>query len=155
MLRQKVCSGLLVTSSRGPLAGVTLLELLIVVALCSVLAVIAVPAYEQGLLKARRSDAAAGLLDAAMRQEQHLLSTSVYATDMRELGYASSPAPTEHGHYLLRGDTCPGESIAACYRLVATPVESGSQANDLRCTAFFLDSRGRRTAHGSAPQDCW
>lgn len=135
--------------------GFTLPELLAVLAIIAVLLAVGLPAYRHAMLQGRRGDAISLLLDVATRQEQHMLYRGGYATDLRRLGYASAQPLSAAGHYRLRAEACGDEAPAVCYRLIATPVPGGSQAGDLQCASFALDSLGRRSATGTAAARCW
>ncbi len=60
--------------------GFTLIEMLIVVAIMGILMVIAVPNYNEYMIRATRTTAQQFLLDVAQRQEQYLLDNRQYAT---------------------------------------------------------------------------
>lgn len=137
------------------IGGFTLIELMIVVVIVAILALIALPSYQNSVQKGRRADAMSALLDAANRQEQHMLDRSTYTTDMTDLGYAADPLVSEEAHYTVDAAACAGGAITNCYLLTATPAAGSPQVNDARCTTFSLDSAGRRTATGSLGADCW
>lgn len=137
-------------------AGFTLIEVMIVIVIVSILASIALPAYQDSLRKGRRSDAKVGLMDAANRQERFMLDRSTYTTNMVDLGYATDPMITEEMYYSIAVDpndpACP---ITNCYTLTATPLAGEIQTEDTRCTSFSLASSGARTATGSGADECW
>ena len=58
--------------------GFTLVELIIVVAIISILASIAIPAYNGYVETSKRSDAQASLMDLAIAQEKYRASNSTY-----------------------------------------------------------------------------
>jgi type IV pilus assembly protein PilE len=62
--------------------GFTLIELLIAIAIMGILMAIAVPNYNEYMIKATRSSAQQFLLDIAQRQEQYLLDNRQYATNL-------------------------------------------------------------------------
>ena len=148
------------------LAGFTLIELVIVIVIVSVLASIALPAYQESMRKGRRADAKTGLMDAANRQERFMLDRSAYTKDMKNLGFGGDPMISEEGYYSIDVDESataslcgyafdPNDNAPPCYVLSATPVAGGAQADDARCTKFILDSSGARQAEGSAAAECW
>jgi type IV pilus assembly protein PilE len=137
-------------------AGFTLIELIIVIVIVSILASVALPAYQDSLRKGRRTDAKVGLMDAANRQERFMLDRSTYTADMTNLGFAADPMITEEGYYSIDVDVpdpnCP---ITRCYTLTATPVVGGIQVEDAQCTGFSLASSGAKTATGPGADECW
>ena len=152
-------------------AGFTLIELMIVIVIVSVLAGIALPAYQDSMIKARRSDAYAALLDMASRQEQHLLDRSTYTLVVENLGYpverrsAADTIVSEEGHYAVSATNCAGvESGPSCYVLRAAPIAGEGQEEDKLCGEIVLRSNGMKesVAKGkSYPADavrdgrCW
>jgi len=137
-------------------AGFTLIEVVIVIVIVGILMAVALPGYQDSMRKGRRADAKAGLMDAANREERFMLDRSTYTADMRELGFAADPMVSEEGHYTIDIDpNAPNCPIATCYRLKATPVAGGAQADDAKCTGFSVDSTGAKAATGSAASECW
>lgn len=135
--------------------GFSLLELMIVLCIVGILLGVALPAYQSSLIKSRRADAMATLVEVAGRQEQWRFVSDRYSDDLRELGYDSDPLVTGEGHYRIRIDACPDASLALCFRLTATPLPASPQASDERCAALTLDARGRRGATGIDADSCW
>ena len=74
----------------GSASGVTLIELMVVVIVLGTLAVIAVPSYQQYMMRARRSEAKTGLLRLAANQERFYLQNNRYGT-IAELAAADFP----------------------------------------------------------------
>ena len=133
--------------------GVTLLELMIAVVIIGILVGIALPSYTEYINKSRRSDAMAALLDTANRQEQFIFDRNTYTQSMNDLGMSvTSP----DGHYVISVDAptanCP---INRCYSVRATPRDGSPQENDLKCTAFTLNSAGNKGATGTQAASCW
>lgn len=121
--------------------GFTLVELVIVISLIGILAMIAIPAYNDSVTKARRTDGQAALMDLMARQERFFTERNTYAANLSDLGVsASSP----EGFYTLSAAAC-GAGIASCVQLTATP--GAAQAHDGNLT---LNSRGQKL-----PADKW
>ena len=136
--------------------GFTLIELMIAVVVLAILAMVAIPAYNDSVQKARRSDAKSTLTQVASRMEQFFLDNKTYTTDMTALGYTASPAASIDGHYTVSVVTptagCP---IVTCYQLQAAP-----QNTDTNCQTLTLNSIGTQGVTGSpAPTQnadlCW
>lgn len=135
--------------------GFTLVELMIVVLIVGILAGVALPSYQNSMLKGRRSDAMSALLDAANRQEQLMLDRSTYTADMTDLGFSADPFISEENHYTIDAVACGTGTIANCYVLTASPRAGSPQAKDAYCTSFTLGSDGVRDATGSQAGQCW
>ena len=123
--------------------GFTLIEMMITVAIISILAGIAYPSYVSYVTQANRSEALEALMRIANLQEQYYLDNKAYTKDLTKLGLSTSPYITDHGYYSLA-------SIAATdYKITATPL--GSQlSRDLECPEISISSTGNKT-----PKDCW
>jgi type IV pilus assembly protein PilE len=73
-------------------AGFSLIELLIVIAIVSILAALAYPAYIKQIIRGQRTSGQNFIMDLAQRNEQFFLDNKAYATTMAQLGYAALPA---------------------------------------------------------------
>lgn len=139
----------------GSQCGITLIELMIVVAIVGILGAIAYPSYQQYVIRSARSDARAALLDAASRQEQFYLDNKQY-TPTLGAGGLNLAATTEGGYYTIAiaaaNAACP---LATCYSLTATPVAGKPSANDATCGTLSLGSNGVKSATGTMPNECW
>ena len=133
--------------------GFTLIELIMVMAIVGVILSVALPSYKQSLYKARRAEAKTLLLDLANRQEQLMLDSSTYTTDLAQLGYSEDKA--DDRLYSPKLHPCASGSIETCYLLTAVPLKDSSQEKDKNCTSFSLDSFGKKTATGDAKDECW
>jgi len=135
--------------------GFTLIELVMVMAIVGVILSIALPSYKQSLYKARRAEAKTLLLDLANRQEQLMLDSSTYTTDLAQLGYSEDKDKADDRLYSPKLNPCASGSIETCYLLTAIPLKDSSQEKDKNCTSFSLDSFGKKTATGDAKDECW
>jgi len=74
--------------------GFTLIELMMVVAIVAILLAIALPAYQNQMIKGRRAAAQSEMMEIANKQQQFLLANRAYATtvvdnaSMPELSYS-------------------------------------------------------------------
>lgn len=113
--------------------GFTLIEMLITVVIVGILAAIALPSYQNSVIKSNRSDGQAMLLETASLMERYFYDNNSYTTDLTNLGYtASSAVDSTEGHYKLSVATpttaCP---IASCFKLTAAPQNNQSKDGNL------------------------
>jgi type IV pilus assembly protein PilE len=134
--------------------GWTLAEMLICLALVSVLAAIALPAYQQQQRQARRSDGQAALVQLQIDQARWRGQHDRHADTLSALGWASDRSP--QGHYQIRLTEASAEGYSAM------AVALGGQAADQDCTPLRLRWEGTATAVFSAgphmdsdPARCW
>lgn len=127
--------------------GFTLIEVMIVVAIVSILAAVAYPSYQDYLTRGVRSEAAAMLLDVANRQEQYYLDFHTYASDMTALGYT---ADSEHYNVSVKSADADGFVLSA----VAINVQA---KRDTDCPSLEINQLGMRTSDGKETdvKECW
>ena len=117
--------------------GFTLIELMVVVIIVAVLAAIALPAYQNQVIRGHRAAAKSAMLDIANRQEQFLLANRKYAGDVTELGYA---LPTDvSSNYQVPVITVTNSGLPY-FKITLNPY--GNQASD---GSLELDSAGVRS----------
>lgn len=140
--------------------GVNLIELMIVVAIISLIAAFAYPSYTRYVQDARRADCAGAMVGLANAMEQHLSINGSY------LGAAAGGANT--GAPGAFDATCPVDGGTATYDLTITAatastfalraVPTGPQAAD-RCGTLTLTSTGvKGVQNAKAGYDweaCW
>ncbi|MDG1653860.1 MAG: type IV pilin protein [Luminiphilus sp.] len=129
------------------LSGMTLIELLIVVAIVGILAAIAGPAWNDQVTKSRRADARNTLLAAQIEQEQYRANNLTYATSMSAMGMGSFDS-TSRDYYRLEVVS----ADATSFLITATP--NGNQANDSTCNVFAVRQTGPEHS-GYAALSCW
>lgn len=137
-------------SGRNRQAGVTLIELMIVVAVVALLASIALPSYRNYVTRTHRTEATTALLGIAAAQEKFYLQNNRYAED-DELDDAPPAglgidATTENGWYALEITAADTESFTA------EATAAGGQAADSDCATFTLNAVGEKDA---TSDDCW
>ena len=128
-------------------SGMTLIELLIVVAIVGILAAIAGPAWNDQVIKSRRADARNTLLAAQIEQEQYRANNLTYATSMSAMGMGSFDS-TSRDYYRLEVVS----ADATSFLITATP--NGNQANDSTCNAFAVRQTGPEHS-AYAALSCW
>ena len=128
-------------------SGMTLIELLIVVAIVGILAAIAGPAWNDQVIKSRRADARNTLLAAQIEQEQYRANNLTYATSMSAMGMGSFDS-TSRDYYRVEVVS----ADATSFLITATP--NGNQANDSTCNIFAVRQTGPEHS-GYAALSCW
>jgi type IV pilus assembly protein PilE len=135
-------------------AGVTLLELMIVVVVMGVLAVIGVPTYRQYMQRTHRTEAKSALLRIAAEQERFYLQNNTYTNNLAALGFPG--AVSENAVYTL---AIPAANATA-FTATATPRAGGGtngvdQTGDAQCATFTINAQGIRTAAPNPNNNCW
>lgn len=137
--------------------GMTLIELMVVVAILGILASFAYSSYQTQMTKTRRTDATTAILDIANRLEKFYSTCASFTRNLDKpmpgdctatadigLNYVTVSA---NGYYSLSvvdgtpADGDPANTISANYLITASPVAGKAQAND---GMFRLTSEGRR-----------
>ena len=135
--------------------GLTLVELIIVVAVMSIIAAVAYPMYTNQTQKARRADAKITLESIAMAQERFYTINGSYAASVAVL--SSDPAMPDsvwqsnastEGYYAI----AMAQGTNQDFTLTATRAAGGRQASD-KCTSFVLDHQGAKTS--TPATGCW
>jgi type IV pilus assembly protein PilE len=140
-------------SSIGQDRGVTLIELMLVVAIVGLLSVIATVGYRAYVERAHRVYAMNALNLLYQRQEDFRLINNTYTDDLDALGFPDGCS--EHCVYTISFAVAPD---TRAYTARAEPTPDGghngvNQTSDDRCQWFTIDSRGVRDA---GPADaCW
>jgi type IV pilus assembly protein PilE len=141
--------------------GFTLTEILVVVGIASILAMVAIPSYQDQVRKSRRSDAKQSLETVAHRLERCY--TQLRRFDSLECDQVDA-GPTvdtqsQEGHYAIASlDPNGGETLTPqSFTLFATP--QGAQVGDRVCARFELDHSSLHRAFdadGNLTTDrCW
>jgi type IV pilus assembly protein PilE len=141
--------------------GFTLIELMVTVAIVTILATIAVTSYSSQVQKSRRTDARSALLDLAGREEKLFSTTNAYSGAPSDLGYAAVGTPwpitVGSGYYTVSvavPDPNQAAVTATTYAITATPI--GSQVADTACATLSVNQLGVQSSTGTGTAaTCW
>lgn len=155
------CGGLIMTNKQIQ-RGFSLMELMIVVAIVGILAAVALPSYQEHVLRTRRVTAASCLMELAQWMERNYASCMTYektgtppacgtAMDTAQLPPMSCRADLLN-FYTFAFAT--GEPKATTFKIEATP--TGAQTGDSRCNVLSINQQGVKTVSGTGVvADCW
>jgi len=135
--------------------GFTLLELLIVVAIMGILSAIALPAYQNSVLRSGRAEAKTELLQVASDQERYFSNFNTYVDDALPLNaplVAGRDRTTQNALYTISVEACAGGAITNCF--IATATAAGAQTDD-SCATLTITGTGARGATGGTTNECW
>lgn len=144
----------------GRQRGLTLIELMIVVAVIAILAAIAIPAYDDSVRKARRGQAKADLVALAQHLERCFTVNNSYLAACSGVGadldfsvgtWGVSPRSDTPGAPVYYQISAVAGATATTYTLQAVP--QGDQARDVCSTLTLTQAGVRGTSSGRA--DCW
>jgi type IV pilus assembly protein PilE len=127
--------------------GFTLIELMIVIAVLSIIFAVGYPSYMEHVKKSRRAEGMGQLLELADRMERAYSDRGTYPTNISEVYVAT----TDNGFYTLSIVTANNVS----FTVSAAPTSLGKQNTD-KCKTFTLNSLGQKSISGSVPNSqCW
>jgi len=140
--------------------GVTLLELMIVLAIVAIIASFAYPSYTQYIVSTKRTAATSTLLQVADRQQQFFMDNKRYAADLTNLGFSANPLfVSDDGSPAAAGDNDAvyvfglANVTATTYTAMAAPLAAQLE-RDTECGTMVLNQAGARSVTGTA-DDCW
>lgn len=128
------------------IAGFTLIELMVAVAIVAIIGAVALPSYLSSVRKGRRADASDAAAAVLQAQERWRANNATYTTNLGSLNVAST---TGNGYYTMALSAASGTG----YTLSFTPVASKGQGNDTGCTALAVAVAGGQPTY--TPAACW
>lgn len=132
--------------------GITLLELMIVVAIVGILAAISYPSYRAQVIKTHRTDGKTELMRISQQLERCYTRFSAYNhASCVPPAVETFPFTTPDGHYTISAPV----RTATTYTLDATP--AGGQAEDTECAVLRVTSTGVEGSQGASTDvhGCW
>ena len=154
-------------------SGVTLIELMIVLAIIGILAAIAYPAYTKYTQRAKRSAGKVSISSVVSEQEQYRLDRKRYASSMADLGYpAASVFLNGEGEVAATKQTdsnyevslaaysaanvasCAVTGSASATSFVVKAVPVNAQVDDADCATICIANTGQ-TGRSGSQDDCW
>ena len=136
--------------------GFTVIELMVVVAIVGIIAAVAVPSYQQHIVRSRRAQAASCMQEFSQFMERFYTTNLRYDQDTagNAVALPALACTAENkldSHYTLSFD---GAVAARTYKLKAVP--KGVQATkDSACGTLMLDQAGKRTTSTGTPESCF
>ena len=132
--------------------GLTLIELMVVVAVMAILASIAYPLYTNQTQKSRRADAKIALESIAMAEERFYTINGRYAATLSSLQVSTEiqGGASDQGYYDISVAYDGGDSQT--FVATAEAASGGSQSGDSACAEFEINQSGEKTATGAK---CW
>jgi type IV pilus assembly protein PilE len=140
--------------------GVSLLELMIVVAIVAIISAFAFPSYMQYVVNTKRTVATSALLQIADRQQQFFMDNKQFTNDLTNLGFAANPLVlADDGNSAAATDSDAVYSISLSNVAVATSTITaaplhGQASRDTDCASLTLNQAGARGNSGGGG-DCW
>lgn len=135
------------------IAGFTLIEVMIVVAIIGILAAVGLPSYNEYLRRGDRASARAALLEAQQFMERYYAANSRYTTT--DAGTTSPTLPTRLQAVpagSAKYDLALSNPAVNSYTLTATP-----RVADTKCGNLTLTNTGvkGRSGSGLSVEECW
>lgn len=140
--------------------GVSLIELMVVVAIVAIISAFAYPSYQRYVIKAKRTVAQNALLQVADRQQQFFMDNKRFAADMTNLGFAADPwVVSDEGSSTVGSDSEAVYSIslsnvtATTWTATAAPLH-GQLSRDTYCGSLSVTQAAAKGKTG-ASDECW
>ena len=140
-------NGLYLSSVGLRMRGFSLIELMIVLALIATLSLVALPNYQDYVMKVRRLEASMILVQTSQALETYYAKHYAYEDFPASAIPSQSPINSNDKYYAITATLSPSSFL-----LQATPV--GSQLSD-GCAVLSLNQAGVKSASGDQNANCW
>lgn len=152
--------------------GFTLIELMIVIAVISILAAIAYPTYQDSMAKSRRADAKSALLELSTWMERYYTAKGCYgipntttalctANNAPTLPFTVTPKSGTANYNLTVTVTGTSPNFGTGFTLTATPIKTDAKCgtytlNNLNAkSTSTVDALSDATAKSKLLSECW
>ena len=137
--------------------GFSLIELLVTIVILAILGTIAVTVYTDQIVKTRRTDGTAALLDVMAQQERYYSLNNTYTVTLSALPATvdgDGKVDSEEGFYKISAAAC-GAGIGSC--VILTAEAQGTQdTDDSVCGDLTYNSLNQKGEGGTGTvDDCW
>jgi type IV pilus assembly protein PilE len=129
--------------------GLTLIELLCVIAIIGILAAISYPMFAEQSAKGRRASARALIYEVLQHEERFYTENNTYTTNLAALGLPS-PLQTDQGTHVITLAVGPTGNLTTSVSITGTALVA-----DSKCTTLTLTSANGQSGTGSQPAVCW
>ena len=140
--------------------GMTLIELMVVVAIIAIIFAFAFPSYDRYIVRTKRAVGQNVLVQVADRQQQFFMDNKRYAADLTDLGFTADPfIVDDNGSSTVAGDPDAVYSVslsnttATTYTVTAAPL-GGQLSRDTSCGSLTITQTGAKGKSGSG-DNCW
>ena len=140
--------------------GMTLIELMVVVAIVAIVFAIAFPSYDRYVTRTKRTVGQNILLQVADRQQQFFMDNKRFAADLTNLGFTANPFVVDDtGAATVAGDVDAVYSVtlanvtATTWTATAAPLH-GQLSRDTSCGSLSITQAGTKDKTG-AGDNCW
>ena len=142
----------------GRMAGFTLIEIMISVAIVAIITAIALPSYRSNVARSKRSEAISIIQEAAQYMQRYYSANDSYTNTLPTVLQNVPRSATSGQTYTLSVVT---NTNSTTYTITAAISSTGSQAGD-SCGNYVLNAQGQKfslvngaSASTAVTTDCW
>jgi type IV pilus assembly protein PilE len=140
--------------------GMTLIELMVVVAIVAIVFALAFPSYERYVVRTKRAVAQNALLQVADRQQQFFMDNKQFAANLTNLGFNANPLVVDdQGSATVATDDDAVYSVTlsnvtqTTWTATAAPLQ-GQLSRDTECGSLSITQAGTKASSGGGA-NCW